>query len=143
MKLHAMPTIVERSKKRLGRGHGSGKVKTSGRGTKGQKARGSMPLGFEGGQLPLIKRVPLLRGKTRNSSTKAKAFPISLGLLETIVTKEPITIALLHKERKINTSVIRVKVLGTGTLSHALTVSLPCSESAKAAIIKAGGKVMN
>ena len=78
MKLSNLHPIVRRPKKRIGRGHGSGKVKTSGRGTKGQKARDSVPLGFEGGQLSLIKRLPLLRGKGRNASMKVKAFAVAL-----------------------------------------------------------------
>lgn len=72
MNIHSLPKIVKRSKKRLGRGHGSGKVKTSGRGTKGQKARGKLPLGFEGGQTPLVKRLPYLRGKGRNKPRKRR-----------------------------------------------------------------------
>ncbi len=75
MKLSALSSITKRTKKRIGRGHGSGKVKTSGRGTKGQNARNSRPQGFEGGQLALIKRLPLLRGKDRNGSRKTKALP--------------------------------------------------------------------
>ena len=56
MNLSQLPRIVTKSKKRIGRGYGSGKAKTAGRGTKGQKARGKIPGGFEGGQLPLIKQ---------------------------------------------------------------------------------------
>lgn len=141
MNLSTLPKIVQRPKKRVGRGHGSGKVKTSGRGTKGQKARGSMPLGFEGGQLPLIKRVPFLRGKQRNSSTKEKAFPITLSHLESLPTDKPITLDVLKTKHIIGTGVGRVKVLGSGILTHALTVSVPSSKSAKKAIEKAGGKV--
>jgi large subunit ribosomal protein L15 len=142
MYLSTLQKIVQRPKKRLGRGHGSGKVKTSGRGTKGQKARGSMPLGFEGGQLPLIKRVPFLRGKGRNASGKEKAFPVSLDHLEKIAANTTVTLDVLRKQHIIGSGVGRVKILASGKLSHALTVSLPCSNSAKAAIEKAGGKVL-
>lgn len=62
MDLTNLTSITEKQKKRLGRGYGSGKAKTSGRGTKGQKARGKTRPGFEGGQLPLIKRLPFRRG---------------------------------------------------------------------------------
>ncbi len=62
MDLTNLTSITEKQKKRLGRGYGSGKAKTSGRGTKGQKARGKTRPGFEGGQLPLIKRLPFKRG---------------------------------------------------------------------------------
>lgn len=62
MDLSNLTPITEKSKKRVGRGYGSGKAKTAGRGTKGQKARGKTRPGFEGGQLPLIKRLPFVRG---------------------------------------------------------------------------------
>ena len=62
MNLSELTPIIETSKKRVGRGQGSGKAKTAGRGTKGQKARGKVRAGFEGGQLPLIKRLPFRRG---------------------------------------------------------------------------------
>lgn len=62
MKLSNLPKIKQNPKKRLGRGQGSGKGKTSGRGMKGQKARSKTQLGFEGGQLKLIKRLPFVRG---------------------------------------------------------------------------------
>jgi large subunit ribosomal protein L15 len=62
MDLSSLQTIQNKGRKRVGRGYGSGKAKTSGRGTKGQKARGKVRAGFEGGQLPLIKRLPFRRG---------------------------------------------------------------------------------
>ena len=74
MKPLELQKLVKRSKKRLGRGHGSGKVKTSGRGTKGQRARGKIRLGFEGGQLSIIKRLPLLRGKLFESTSISMGF---------------------------------------------------------------------
>lgn len=61
MNLHSLPRVTENKKKRLGRGHGSGHVKTSGRGTKGTAARYTVPLTFEGGIVPLTKRIPFLR----------------------------------------------------------------------------------
>lgn len=131
---------MQRSKKRLGRGHGSGKVKTSGRGTKGQKARGTMPPGFEGGQSPLFKRLPYLRGKGRNQSMKPKAFPLSVAKLNTIPRGTTVTLETLQKYRMIGERVSRVKLLG-GEVSVALTVKVPCSASAKEAIINAGGSV--
>ncbi len=136
-----LPSIVHRPKKRLGRGHGSGKVKTSGRGTKGQKARGTMPPGFEGGQSPLFKRLPYLRGKGRNQSGKPKAFPLSVTRLNAIPKGTVVTLETLGKYRMIDERVSRVKLLGGGAVLHALTVKLPCSASAKEAIVKAGGSV--
>ena len=88
MKLSQLPRTVSRPKKRLGRGHGSGKVKTSGRGTKGQKARGHMPIGFEGGQLPLIKRLPLLRGKSKNKSHATSVYPLKVTKLDSLPIKQ-------------------------------------------------------
>ena len=141
MNVMNLSTIVKRSKKRVGRGHGSGKVKTSGRGTKGQNARGTMPRSFEGGQLPLIKRLPLLRGKGRNINRQGKASPVSVGTLAQIPAGSTVTLATLLKYHIIDTQASRVKILGGGTLTHKLTVSVPCSRSARQAIEKAGGTV--
>ncbi|MBI5621144.1 50S ribosomal protein L15 [Candidatus Gottesmanbacteria bacterium] len=141
MKLHQLPKLVRRPKKRLGRGHGSGKVKTSGRGTKGQKARGSMPRGFEGGQSPITKRLPYLRGKGRNHSQKPKALPIAVERLNRLPKGTVVTLETLGKYDMIDDDVSRVKFLGGGALTVALTVKLPCSVSAKEAVVKAGGSV--
>jgi large subunit ribosomal protein L15 len=135
--------LVQRPKKRLGRGHGSGKVKTSGRGTKGQKSRDSIRMGFEGGQLPLIKRLPLLRGKGRNDSRSSKAFPLALEKLNTLPTGTAVTLETLKKYHMIDSGVFRVKVLGRGKVTVKLAVDVPCSKGAAAAIEKAGGKVLS
>lgn len=139
--LSNLPKLVVRKKKRLGRGHGSGKVKTSGRGTKGQKARGKMPIGFEGGQLPMIKRLPLLRGKGRNRSQVAKMFPLSVGKLNTLAKGTKVTLEVLQKQSILHSDIRQVKLVGGGTLSVALTVCLPCTGSAKHIIEHAGGTV--
>ena len=133
--------IVRRPKKRLGRGHGSGKVKTSGRGTKGQRARGKIRLGFEGGQLPLIKRLPLLRGKDRNKGRSGKAFPISVDKLNNIPEGTRVTLETLVKYHMIDTAVKKVKILGGKALTVKLTVAVPVSASARKAIEKAGGEI--
>ena len=133
--------LVRRPKRRLGRGHGSGKVKTSGRGTKGQKARGTIPQAFEGGQLQLIKRLPLLRGKDRNKSRSGKAFPIPVDTLNRIPAGTTVTLETLVKYHMIDTAVKKVKILGGKTLTVKLTVSIPCSKSARVAIEKAGGSI--
>ncbi len=142
MDIGNLPAIIERSKKRLGRGHGSGKVKTSGRGTKGQKARDSMKAGFEGGQLPMIKRLPLLRGKARNKSHMPKAYPLAADMLATLPPGSDVTLETLKKYHMIGRDVSRVKILGGEPISVKLTVHLPCSKSARAAIEKAGGTVV-
>lgn len=141
MNLSQLPSLVRRPKKRIGRGHGSGKVKTSGRGQKGQKARRNIPSGFEGGQSPLIKRLPFLRGKSRNQSRKPKAFPVAVGKLNTLTKGTVVTLETLRKYRMIGEYVSVVKLLAGGELTVALKVTLPCSSSAKKVIIKAGGTV--
>lgn len=133
--------IVRRPKKRLGRGHGSGKVKTSGRGTKGQKARGTVRIGFEGGQLSLIKRLPLLRGKDRNKGQKAKAYPLSVKALNVLAAGTTVTLETLKKYHMIDSGVSRVKIVGSGEVIGKLTISVPTSASAQKAIEKAGGVV--
>lgn len=73
--LSQLPKLVEEAKKRLGRGTGSGKGAKSGRGTtRHQKARGSIPLHFEGGQGRMVKKYPLLRGKGRNNPKISRKF---------------------------------------------------------------------
>lgn len=146
MKLQNLNKITKRSKKRLGLGHGSGRGKTSGRGTKGQNARSNRPLSFEGGALTLIKRLPFRRGKGRNKVFKKK--PIVLNVkslnffekgsvidLKTLIAKKVID----EKEAKI----YGVKILGDGELSVSLKIQLPVSKGAKKKIEKAGGQVLS
>src|SRR3989339_1420802 len=77
-----LSSITTKEKRRIGRGHGSGEVKTSGRGTKGQNARGKVHFGFEGGQLPLTRRLPFLRGKSKNKSIQKKSRVIEVSKLQ-------------------------------------------------------------
>ena len=141
MKLTPLPSIVQRPKKRIGRGHGSGKVKTAGRGTKGQNARDHMPIGFEGGQLSLTKRLPLLRGKLRNHSQKPETSEVQLSRIAKlpagVITKD-----VLIKKGLIRKDAKRIKVLGTMKLEAAYTVHLPCSKGSLKSITAAGGKVV-
>ncbi len=139
--LSQLPRLVASRNKRLGRGHGSGKVKTSGRGTKGQKARDSIPRGFEGGQLPLIKRLPLLRGKGRNASQKEKAVAIPVAKLASLAQNTEVTLTTLKKEGLISKGVYRVKLVGAGPIAVSLKVTVPSTKVATAAIVKAGGSV--
>lgn len=136
-------SIVQKSKKRIGRGHGSGKVKTSGRGTKGQKSRGKMPPGFEGGQLSIIKRLPLLRGKGKNRSQSGKAVTLPVSRLLHIPTGAEITVQLLQEKHIIDVSTKWVKVVGpvSGTLPK-WTVKVACSQSVIDAVKTAGGSVL-
>jgi large subunit ribosomal protein L15 len=141
MELNALPKLKDTSLKRLGRGHGSGRGKTSGRGTKGQKARRDIGLAFEGGALPLIKRMPFLRGKGRNRVFKVQPVELTLNHLNTLPAKSEVTLELLINEKIVEKGVAKVKVLGTGTISHAMTVKIPVTKGAQASIEKAGGTV--
>ena len=136
--------IVEGSKKdskRIGRGHGSGWGKTAGKGHKGQKARsgGSIRPGFEGGQMPLQRRVPK-RGF--NNIFAKNVVAINLSTLNRKFENG----ATVDVEALVNAGVIKngfdaVKVLGNGKIDKKLTVKVSAfSESAKAAIEAAGGK---
>jgi len=138
---HRLLKVTMRSKKRLGRGHGSGRGKTSGRGTKGQNARGTVPPHFEGGQLSVMKRLPFLRGKGRNKSKQSKPVTLTVGALAKLPAKSDVTVALLKKQGLVGTEVTNVKILSGGTLEVVLNVLVPCSKSAASVIEKAGGSV--
>jgi len=142
VKLQLLKKIVYKSKKRLGRGHGSGKVKTSGRGTKGQNARGKVHFGFEGGQLALTRRLPFLRGKKRNKSITLKPTPIEVSRLGVFPKNTLINLQVLKEKGYINSLKENVKILGsTQALEVPLRVAVPVSKSAKKAIEKAGGTI--
>ena len=130
------------AKKRLGRGIGSGLGKTSGKGHKGQWARsgGGVRPGFEGGQMPLIRRIPK-RGF--NNHFKKVYSIVNLSVLEGLEANSVVDMAMLGEKGliKIVKGSIGLKVLGNGTLTKALTVQASSfSASAKDAIEKAGGK---
>lgn len=143
MDLTNLPKLTDRKLKRLGRGHGSGRGKTSGRGTKGQKARRDISLSFEGGALPLIKRIPFLRGKGRNPSIKAPVVEVTLADLNKLPAKTVVTQESLVEHKIVEQGMLKggVKVVATGSLNNALTVKVPVSGGAKAIIEKAGGSV--
>lgn len=141
--LHNLPKLVTRPAKRIGRGYGSGKAKTSGRGTKGQNARGTMKNSFEGGQLSLIKRMPYLRGRGRNKALHAKSLPLTLTQLSKLKPGTQVTIDQLIKSGLIDAKISRVKILAVGKLDVPLKVALPCSQKASDLIKKAGGEVRN
>ena len=98
MSLNNLPKIKKASKKRLGQGHGSGKVKTAGRGTKGQKSRNKVPLYFEGGALPLIKRLPFRRGKGRNKSFRNNPIIVNVKYLNGFAKNQIVDIESLIKK---------------------------------------------
>ncbi len=142
--LSNLPKIVEKKKKRLGRGLGSGKGAKSGRGTtRHQKARGKIPLHFEGGQARMVKRFPLLRGKGRNKPLTEKAFILNLKALNIFEDGDEISVASLEKKNLLNgrTKSQSVKILGEGKLERKLKVKLAVSKAAKKTIEKLGGSV--
>lgn len=143
MDLHTLSKTTTKSKRRLGQGHGSGRVKTGGRGTKGQKARNHVPLRFEGGALPLIKRLPFLRGKQKNKPFGVKPVIVNISELNRIAAKTTVTEEVLVKHNLITQQEGKrgVKILGEGEMTVALTVAVAVSEAAKAKIEKAGGSV--
>ena len=146
MRLEEMPKIKDRSKKRLGRGYASGKGgHTSSRGQKGQKSRNSVAMWFEGGQLPLIRRLPFQRGKRRFKSLSANTVVIKMSDLEDLPKGSVVTEASLLKAGKIQVSSgvkSGIKVLGQGRLTKSLTVKVPVSQKAKEKIEAVGGAVV-
>mgnify|MGYP001598226150 FL=1 len=141
MNIHSLQKLVQRPKKRVGRGHGSGKVKTSGRGNKVQNARGRMPLGFEGGQSSLFKRYPYLRGKGRNKSKREKVVTIDISQLNTLPDKSIVDLSTLKSHHKVDADTTRVKIIGNGRLTVVLTVLVSTSKGAAASVLAAGGKI--
>lgn len=131
-------------KKRVGRGPGSGKGKTSSRGEKGQKSRSgySRKIGFEGGQMPLHRRLPK-RGFT--NIFKKRWLEVSLAALDrAFEANEEITPELLHQRGIIKKAKFDVVVLGTGELTKALRISAHrFTKSAREKIEKAGGAAVD
>ena len=128
--------------KRLGIGESSGHGKTSGKGHKGQKARsgGSIRLGFEGGQMPLIRRLPK-RGFNNAAFHKNYAI-INLDALNSFDAGTVINEEMLRESKLIRGNVVGLKVLGSGDLKHALSIEAhKVSASAREKIEKAGGSV--
>ena len=143
MKLHTMKPNegATFTRKRVGRGIGSGLGKTSGKGHKGQNARsgGGVRQGFEGGQLPLFRRLPK-RGFT-NAMFKTKYAVINLSDLNKFENDTVITPELLKEMGLIKNKLDGIKVLGNGTLEKKLTVKAhKFSDVAKEQIEKLGGK---
>lgn len=148
-KLEKLPPLKAKSKKRRGRGYGSGKGgHTAGRGAKGHKARGKVPLTFEGTKTKksLIRRLPLQRGKGKFKSLQTKPLIINLEVLNLLPKNSLVTLDLLAKHNIVKLKEVSktgVKILGGGKLSVALKVQLPCSKGAVEKIKKAGGQVLD
>ena len=132
MTLEKLTKTTSGSKKRLGRGYGSGKGgHTSSRGQKGQKSRGKLPVYFEGSKMrkTIIRRLPMLRGKLRFSAGKNKPVIINLKDLAGWPKETPVTVESLVKAGWI-TQGATVKLLGDGELKEKLKIDLPMSKSA-------------
>ena len=142
LKLHDLRPApgAHRDKTRVGRGEGS-KGKTAGRGTKGTKARNKVPAGFEGGQMPMSRRIPKLKGFS-NAPFKTTYQVVNVGRLsELYPSGGDVTPETLSANGAVRRGEL-VKVLGTGELTVALRVSAHAvSASAKAKIEAAGGSV--
>lgn len=143
MKLSSLAKIAKKRHKRLGQGHGSGRGKTAGRGTKGQNAKGSRPLSFEGGALTLIKRLPFMRGKGKNKSFKNQPIVINVKFLNLLKKGTIVDIKSLIENKIVNSDARKygVKILGDGKLAVSLIVKLPVSKGAAKKIEQAGGTV--
>jgi large subunit ribosomal protein L15 len=140
MKIHDLqpPAGSNRARRRVGRGIAGKGGKTAGRGTKGQGARDTIPMGFEGGQLPLMQRIPKLKGF--KNPFRIDYTPVNLERLEALgvdsIDLDGFVENGLAKKSEL------VKVLGVGSLSRAVRVEAHAfSKSAEAAITAAGGTV--
>ena len=132
---------ARKTRKRVGRGHGSGSGKTSGRGHKGQKSRsgGSIPAWFEGGQLPLTRRLPI---KGFNNYTRREYEVINLSDLERSGLEGTVTVAVLRAAGIVTRSKMPVKILGMGEVTKALDLKVNAvSATAREKIEAAGGTI--
>ena len=137
---------VKNKKIRVGRGIGSGKGKTSGRGVKGQKSRSGVAIkSFEGGQMPLYRRLPK-RGF--NPIKKAKIAILNLDKIQKLVVNKKldvnsqINIETLKKAKVINSTSNKIKILGSGDINVKINLNIDfISKSAKEKLEKAGGNI--
>lgn len=128
------------AKRRVGRGIGSGLGKTGGRGHKGQKSRagGFHKVGFEGGQMPLQRRLPKRGFKSLTAAANAE---VRLSELDLVAVSE-IDVLVLKQAGLVGANVLNVKVIASGSVSKAITLKgIKATKGAKAAIEAAGGKV--
>jgi len=136
------PVGAKHKRKLVGRGNGSGHGTYSGRGLKGQKSRsgGGVRIGFEGGQLPLIKRLPRKRGFRNIFRTEYNI--VNVGQLAVFSPGSEVTAVELLRAGLISTTDHPTKILGTGDIKHPLLVSADrFSSSAEKKIVAAGGSI--
>ena len=147
MKLNTLNSKNSKSKKRLGRGIGSSKGKTSGRGHKGQKSRSGVAIkSFEGGQMPLYRRLPK-RG-FKSFKNKHNIALINISRIQQIIKKQKniinnkINLSNLKKLKLINNKYTKLKLLGDGEVKEKFDIEVNfISKSAKQKIEKLGGKI--
>ncbi len=144
MKLHDLGPAegARKNRKRVGRGISAGGGKTAGRGTKGQKSRsgGSIRPYFEGGQLPLVRRLPHLRGFT--NIWRVEYTPVNLERLNDFAPGSEVSPETLVEAGIIKSVQEPVKILGSGEIAHPLTIKAhKFSASAREKILAAGGSV--
>tara|TARA_B100000963_G_C22427307_1_gene580475 strand:- start:87 stop:539 length:453 start_codon:yes stop_codon:yes gene_type:complete len=139
-------TKINKKKIRVGRGIGSGKGKTSSRGHKGQKSRSGVAIkSFEGGQMPLYRRLPKRGFKALNKNTTAI---LNLSKIQNIIDKKQndiknnIDLKTLKEKKLINKKFLKLKILGTGEIKTGLAISAHfASKQALSKIEKVGGKI--
>ena len=149
MKLNSLNSKITKTKKRLGRGIGSTKGKTCGRGHKGQKSRSGVAIkSFEGGQMPLYRRLPKRGFKSFNNQVKKSVAIINLSKIQEILEKKKIlpnsklNLSILQKTQLVNKKYSKLKLLGSGDIKEKLDIETNfISNSAKEKIEKLGGKV--
>ena len=139
-------TKINKKKIRVGRGIGSGKGKTSSRGHKGQKSRSGVAIkSFEGGQMPLYRRLPKRGFKSLNKNITAI---LNLSKIQTIIDKSKndiknsLDLKILKEKKLVNKKFKKLKILGTGEIKKSLEISAHfASKQALSKIEKAGGKI--
>ena len=149
MKLNSLNSIKKKSKKRLGRGIGSTKGKTCGRGHKGQKSRSGVAIkSFEGGQMPLYRRLPKRGFKSFNNQVKKSVAIINLSKIQEFLKKKKISpnsklnLSTLQKSQLVNKKYSKLKLLGSGDIKEKFDIEANfISKSAKEKVEKLGGKI--
>ena len=149
MKLNSLNLKITKTKKRLGRGIGSGKGKTCGRGHKGQKSRSGVAIkSFEGGQMPLYRRLPKRGFKSFNNQVKKSVAIINLSKIQEILEKKKIlpnnklNLFTLQKFQLVNKKYSKLKLLGSGEIKGKFDIEINfISNAAKKKIEKLGGKI--
>lgn len=149
MDLSSLPKITNKAKKRMGRGFGSGRGKTAGRGTKGQKARNKVRIWYGGEPMgsSWIKRLSMLPGKGRNKPKSKKPILVKVSALNVFRKGSVVDLKKLQEEgigktKKAERRERKVKIVAGGKLKKALKIKASTSKGAKRMIGEAGGEVV-